>query len=341
MMKRVEDGNLRAVVEAINDDSTDDNTNDGSSKHRELEENSHAVEQNGCEDGECETVAQDGAARGPSVRSDSQPNCHLPSANQSSDKRLLLISLHSCGNLLHHALRAFVTTPEVRAVALIGCCYNLLTESLGPSFKPPYQHRTAHPRLVTTSVVDPCGFPISALYQRSGVSLNITARMMACQAPQNWTRTTSAAFFTRHYFRALLQRVLADRRFVREEGEPVILGSLRKACYASFEAYVEGAMAKLGWELGEGAGAREVAERYEEQFRGRRKEIEIVWSLMAFTAGVVESLIVVDRWVFLREALESRGSAWVEPVFEYGESPRNLVVVGVRDQAARELAGDH
>ena len=50
---------------------------------------------------------------------------------------------------------------------------------------------------------------------------------------------------------------------------------------------------------------------------------------MAFSAGVVESLIVVDRWSWLSEQ-ESVREAWVEPVFDYGISPRNMVVVGIK-----------
>jgi hypothetical protein len=54
-----------------------------------------------------------------------------------------------------------------------------------------------------------------------------------------------------------------------------------------------------------------------------------VWSLMAFSAGVVESLIVVDRWLWLQEQ-EEVAEAWVEPVFDYAVSPRNMVVVGIK-----------
>ena len=51
---------------------------------------------------------------------------------------------------------------------------------------------------------------------------------------------------------------------------------------------------------------------------------------MAFSAGVVESLIVVDRWLFLREHQELVKDCWVEAVFDYHQSPRNLVVVGIK-----------
>jgi hypothetical protein len=54
-----------------------------------------------------------------------------------------------------------------------------------------------------------------------------------------------------------------------------------------------------------------------------------MWSLMAFSAGVVEAVVVVDRWLWLKEQ-QGIERAWVEAVFEYKHSPRNLVVVGVK-----------
>ncbi|CAI5936910.1 unnamed protein product [Closterium sp. NIES-64] len=42
--------------------------------------------------------------------------------------RGMLAGLHACGDLTVSALRAFVLQPEVRAMAMVGCCYNLLSE---------------------------------------------------------------------------------------------------------------------------------------------------------------------------------------------------------------------
>ena len=68
---------------------------------------------------------------------------------------------------------------------------------------------------------------------------------------------------------------------------------------------------------------------YETSFAAQKHELSVVWSLMAFSAGVVESLIVVDRYLWLTEQEEVR-EAWVEPVFDYAISPRNMVVVGIK-----------
>ena len=279
--------------------------------------------------------------------------------------RVMVISLHSCGNLVHHGLRSLLLNDFVSAVALVGCCYNLVTERLGPpTFKLP-SLRSLNPRLVKEQLAyDPHGFPMSerlANYPHKrgpGIRFNITARMMAVQAPQNWTSEGSNDFFTRHYYRALLQKILHDRGVVshtvgadpetgaKEAGylagtDPVIIGSLRKACYTSFHAYVRGAVSKLTADLARGKeiDARmstltdEEITRYEEEYRDRRKELSIVWSLMAFSATVVEAAIVVDRWHFLREQKEVE-RCWVDSIFEYRQSPRNLVVVGIKRRSS-------
>ena len=274
---------------------------------------------------------------------------------------LMVISLHSCGNLLHHGLRSLILNPSVKAVAMVGCCYNLVTERLSPpTYKLP-SLRSSNLRLdATSSACDPHGFPMSerlAKYQHKhgrGIRMNITARMMAVQAPENWTDTECESFFTRHFYRALLQRILLDRGIVGKPtqdgdenggsprgrtgaGPALTIGSLRKACYSSFTAYVRGAITKLADDQKHGAEIQRRMEylidedilRYEAKFKEKKKELSIIWSLMAFSASVVESCIVMDRWLYLREQAEV-SDCWVETVFDYKQSPRNLVVVGIK-----------
>ena len=295
------------------------------------------------------------------VVSQIKPSSYPQSNGIASDPQLMVISLHSCGNLIHHGLRSLTLNPSVRAVAMVGCCYNLVTERLGsPTYKLP-SLRSSNLRLdQTSSANDPHGFPMSerfATYKHQhgeGIRLNITARMMACQAPQNWTATDCESFFTRHFYRALLQRIFLDRGIVEKPtegggtaggsprgwtgaGPALTIGSLRKACYTSFKAYVRGAIAKLAEDPERGAQIAESMkgltnneiERYEERYKDKKKELSIIWSLMAFSASVVESTIVVDRWLWLKEQEEVR-DCWVEAVFDYKQSPRNLVIVGIK-----------
>jgi hypothetical protein len=289
---------------------------------------------------------------------------HMPTAGP---KNLMIMSLHSCGNLVHHGLRSMTLNPEVKAVAMVGCCYNLVTERLGPadgeSSETPAPS-DEQPRLSSRGeACDPHGFPMSERFlnyfstegssQNRGIRLNTTSRMMAVQAPSNWGLKDSGDFFPRHYFRALLQRILMDRGVVgppRAEfaggssaaghssgGTPIYIGSMRKGCYDNFVAYVRAAVAKLIDDPEVGHVFQEKMSditdeeilRYDREYIHRKPDLSAIWSLMAFSAGVIEAAIVVDRWLWLREQKEV-AAAWVEPLFDYRLSPRNLVVVGVK-----------
>ena len=324
---------------------------------------------------------------------------NLEAVPKTADVNAMVISLHSCGNLVHHGLRSLLLNPSVHAVAMVGCCYNLVTERLGPpTYKLPTL-RPNHPRLASTSnAFDPHGFPMSKKLEEyplphtpqslsespdnppKGVRLNITARMMAVQAPFNWGSEDSELFFSRHFYRALLQRIFLDRGVVSapvaandlvggdisasasghtsrvnwtppdgpgpglsSNGKytPLTIGTLRKFAYSDFLSYVRAAVGKLTTpnsfcevdpefikDKMDGLMDDEVR-RYEESYQEKKHELSVMWSLMAFSAGVVEAVVVVDRWLWLQEQ-EEVDRAWVEPVFEYKMSPRNLVVVGVK-----------
>jgi hypothetical protein len=326
---------------------------------------------------------------------------NLEAVPKPKDVNAMVISLHSCGNLVHHGLRSLLLNPHISAVAMVGCCYNLVTERLGPpTYKLPTL-RPNHPRLeATANAFDPHGFPMSeklanyplphdplksldknlddATAEPKGIRLNITARMMAVQAPFNWGRADSDLFFTRHFYRALLQRIFLDRGVVSAPVDaggmvggavsanghtshvnwtppngrgpglssdgtstPLTIGTLRKFAYSDFLSYVRAAVDKLvspnSFCVVDPAFIRakmdgltdEDIRDYEERYAERKKELSVMWSLMAFSAGVVESVIVTDRWLWLKEQSEVE-EAWVEAVFEYKQSPRNLVVVGVK-----------
>ncbi|KAH7361982.1 methyltransferase domain-containing protein [Plectosphaerella cucumerina] len=300
----------------------------------------------------------------------------LPDDAEKKDLRMMAVSIHSCGNLSHYGIRSLVMNEDIHAVAIVGCCYNLLTEKLGPpTYKFPYVRpslQAANGRVFNEShKFDPEGFPISermCRFRGDGVRFNITARMMACQAPYNWGVEESHHFFTRNLYRSVFQRMLLDRGVIRrvfhrkgdengddgdEEAEdpamtpfdsstnPVILGNLRKNAYDSFASYVRGAITKLSthreWNRYSAIVKAKMSDvtdeeiaRYEREFLSRGREVSAIWTLMAFSGTLVESLIVTDRWLFLKEHTDVVRDCWVETVFDYKESPRNLVVIGIK-----------
>lgn len=332
-----------------------------------------------------------------------QPPDHTTQSTHENPPSLLTTSLHSCGNLTHHALRSLPLNPSVRAVAVVGCCYNLLTPRLTPpSYKLPGL-RPAKDALSRASAGDPNGFPMSSRFaeyplpasdpqdpsRRKGVDFPITARMMAVQAPANWGPADCNSFFTRHFYRALLQRVFVDRGVApvqtpptssspsscdnatseqrQQQAErsatdrppggvsaarpPIVIGCLRRDAYTDFPSYARGAVRKLcsssspSSELPEGFADKmagitdEELGGYARAYGAREKELSVLWTLMAFCATLVEAAVVVDRWVWLREQAGCVGECWVEGVWEYGVSPRNLVVVGVKKRGSGSGGG--
>ena len=217
---------------------------------------------------------------------------NVPSLRSENGDKVMVMSLHSCGNLVHHGLRSLILNPSVKSVAMVGCCYNLLTERRGPAtYKHPDLRPTthAHPRVERLGeACDPDGFPMSdrfCTYKATGIRLNITARMMAVQAPANWGEKDSDSFFTRHFYRALLQRIFLDRGVVSPPsdenaagvspsghssgGTPILIGHMSKSCYVSFVEYVRGALAKLYEDpiLGD------LDEAEDERYHGRRDHL--------------------------------------------------------------------
>ncbi|KAF9885407.1 hypothetical protein FE257_012929 [Aspergillus nanangensis] len=306
-------------------------------------------------DGYLEPIIKDVVAAEP------QENAAEPTNKTSDDARVMVVSLHSCGNLLHHGVRSLVLNPSVKAIAMIGCCYNLVTERLGPAtYKLPIL-RSTHPRLTKDAIAyDAHGFPMSKRLEDfdhdsgKGVKLNITARSQSLQAPYNWDRESSENFFTRHFYRTLLQRILVDRGVVekpsvptdlygpnstatKKAAHPLIVGSLRKSAFVSFQTYARAALTKLGRDPNHGEEVKskmadltdEELDQYVAKYWHRKKHLGVVWSLMSFSAVIVEAIIVVDRWQFLREH-DNVQDCWVEPVFDYSESPRNLAVIGIK-----------
>lgn len=290
---------------------------------------------------------------------------------------LMAISIHSCGNLSHFGIRSMILNPSIKAVAIVGCCYNLMSEKLGPpTYKMPFMRpslQAINGRVKRESAKhDPQGFPMServSTYDGQGIRFNITARMMACQAPFNWGAVDSELFFTRHFYRAVLQKIFLDKGIISKVyydrgdaggggggGEdkaspfnmstnPIIIGSMGKSCYKTFHTYVRGAIKKLTTHndytmymdvIAEKMGdiTDEEIDGYVAAYADRKRELSAVWSLMAFSACVVESLIVTDRWLFLKEHPDVVQDCWVEAVFDHAKSPRNLVVVGIKKNDA-------
>lgn len=50
--------------------------------------------------------------------------------NWNLNKNLILTGLHTCGTLVHSAIKAFLCSKEINLLFVVPCCYHLADESL-------------------------------------------------------------------------------------------------------------------------------------------------------------------------------------------------------------------
>ncbi|WPH04733.1 CRA-b-like protein, protein [Acrodontium crateriforme] len=225
--------------------------------------------------------------------------------------KCMLVGLHACGSLSEHILRYFTTMSSIKALAVVGCCFN---------------------HIVPLSPTCPEGFPISLAMRKRNVILSPTALMTGCQAPGNWTRpdlsNNKSIYSKRRLYRAVLEKLFHDKGIeVGDAGKRPVWG-IRKGDLDSFTAYAHRAMDCLGID-GDRVSIAEL-ESYEELYKDYEGHIAILWTLSIICSKVVESVIAIDRYLFLVE--QGMKGVDVIPIFDFKISPRNLMIVAEKGE---------
>ncbi|XP_056864355.1 uncharacterized protein LOC108814237 isoform X2 [Raphanus sativus] len=260
---------------------------------------------------------------------------------------LVLAGLHACGDLSVTMLRTFMECEEVKAVVSIGCCYNLLSE-----------------KTTSEDSCSKCGFPMSAGLKSLGFSLGKNARDLACQSAERWSSLGEDAGlqnFELHSFRAAFQmvlskhypEVLATSPSIGRQGKAFRRQKQRKALetpakvdtsrkdtddkksrthtgsdstsYSSFEKFCLSAFSRLNLEHPQDldlSATWNEADAFTEL-------IGPYWSIRAALGPVLETLILLDRLMFLQEQGESVEVTML-PIFDPTISPRNVAIIAKR-----------
>jgi hypothetical protein len=247
------------------------------------------------------------------------------------DRYRALCSLHACGDLSPTSIRCFISDPQAKFLFNIGCCYNLMSEPGGGDEQP--------------VPGDDCGFPMSlnvSLAGKARLLLGQAGKTLACQATAKWGTTQTfdeiMEIFKRHFFRALLQRILYDKGFAvtarQSCSSMIVVGKLRPHCYIDFPTYVCHAIARINRKhnMNINAIGIEECERYYAELKPRYFPLICgAWSMRAVLSGVIESLILVDRLLYLLEQPECDYAAiGLLPIFDPKLSPRNMMLFAVK-----------
>ncbi|KFK43870.1 uncharacterized protein AALP_AA1G184800 [Arabis alpina] len=273
-----------------------------------------------------------------------------PRRSQSTDANrpcsLVLAGLHACGDLSVTMLRTFMECKEVKAVVSIGCCYNLLTEKSS-------ENSCSH-----------SGFPMSTGLKSLRFSLGKNARDLACQSAERWSSLGEDAGlqnFELHSFRAAFQMVLSKhypevlatsptigrqgKAFRRQqqrksletratvdstrkdtdEKKPIKQTSSKFDTCSSFTKFCLSAFSRLNLEHPQDLDLLATwneAEAFTEL-------IGPYWSIRAALGPVLETLILLDRLMFLQEQGDPIEVVMI-PIFDPTISPRNVAIIAKR-----------
>ncbi|NXV98102.1 RRNAD protein, partial [Calonectris borealis] len=249
--------------------------------------------------------------------------------------RVLVTGLHACGDLSPALLRHFARSPAVAAVASVACCYMKLSSPPDPPDSPP-------------------GYPLSAwVAGLPGHELSYRAREAACHALEEYAGRLDAesGCLRAHCYRAVLETLIraADPAKKRPGVQTV-----KKAHALSFSQYARLGLPRVGLDPATvPLDSVAVGAMLEQQHK-----VVAFFSLTLLLAPLVETLILLDRLLYLREQGGCRGGGGGEgvtpvptlllpagfqcalvPLFDPRFSPRNLVLVAARTPLGAVLSG--
>ncbi|KAJ3102272.1 hypothetical protein HK100_004397, partial [Physocladia obscura] len=246
--------------------------------------------------------------------------------------QIALVGLHACGDLSATTmLRTFECCESVRLLAVVPCCFNLLSESESPE-----------------SACGSEGFPMSHLVRSLSIKYNLNlgykSRNLACQNLIRFDGTEFHSHLTGHYKRALFDALLwhfnlnpqsgilkAENTIVKNidpcerKQHKFRLGKMPLEAYeGDFLAYAAAALPRLG--LAEQITDSQILEFLElPQYANAKRQIYVVHCAKSLMSRVLESLLLMDRYLSICDMkFISAKNIDMLNLFDMDESPRNM-----------------
>ncbi|XP_048212756.1 methyltransferase-like protein 25B isoform X2 [Perognathus longimembris pacificus] len=191
-----------------------------------------------------------------------------------SGPRLLLTGLHACGDLSVALLRHFCCCPEVVALASVGCCYMKLSA--------------------------PGGYPLSQWVSGlPGYELPYRLREGACHALEEYAERLQKAHpdLRTHCYRAALETVI--RHTCPELQRPGVQG-IPRVHELKIEEYVQRGLQRVGLDPQVPLNLAAL-----QAHQAQENRVVAFFSLALLMAPLVETLILLDRLLYLQEQDEN------------------------------------
>lgn len=227
---------------------------------------------------------------------------------------ICLVGLHTCGNLATNSLKQFVRNDEFKLLASVGCCYHLLHEE--------FEVDIFNDEIRVMDEQDESGFPLSNYLRDQKYQLGRNGRMLAAQCfervIENKTLPDESLFY-----RALFEKILREE-WSKEGKAPKVL-KLGKLKFKSFEEYFRKGCKKFDIDM------QISSERIEElmkEYDHDRHLIKINYFIRLLNAKVIETLILLDRYLFLLE--NNVDDVFLVKIFDPVISPRNYGFIAIK-----------
>lgn len=226
---------------------------------------------------------------------------------------LCLVGLHTCGNLAPSSLKQFVRNENIKTICNVGCCYHLIFEEFEDDF--------FNDEARVMEEQDEPGFPMSAYLREKKYKLGRNARMLAAQCFERVIENKKLPDESLFY-RALFEKVLQERWSQGADPKVFKLGRLK---FTSFEDYLRKGCKK--YDLNMDLTFEEIQELLE-RHDYERHLINISYFIRLLMAKVIETLIILDRYLFLLE--NETQDVFLVKIFDPVVSPRNFCLIGIK-----------
>ncbi|KTF77679.1 hypothetical protein cypCar_00020240 [Cyprinus carpio] len=275
-----------------------------------------------------DSVAQINTQVFPSGNATKMLTCKTVPVNDCGAKKpasFVLTGLHACGDLSSTLLRHFTNCPHVQVITSVACCYMKISTKEQPNPPGVFQ-----PSFSSDTVVDSCseyGYPMSDWVRGlPGHQLSYKAREGACHAIEDYLHRLreESGLLRTHCYRAILESIIrAERPDMRRPG----VQTVKKAHALSFSEYARLALPRVGLPADLPLDPVRV-----DAMLAHQGKVVAYFSLVLLLAPVVETLVLLDRMIFLQEkGFQSK----LIPLFDAAFSPRNLVLVAVKPKEAQ------
>ncbi|XP_045467654.1 probable methyltransferase-like protein 25 [Harmonia axyridis] len=218
-----------------------------------------------------------------------------------------LVGLHTCGNLAPTCLRIFNEDPSIKTLSNVGCCYHLMNEKFESDCG---EHLS--------------GFPMSDYLNKKKFTIGRNARMVASQSVNRIFSNKELPDMS-IFYRALLQLVLETKC---KELPTRTVGKTRKKFNTNFVEYTYMALKKLEVNADDLNISDDYLKNLYNEYEARLSELNIFYLIRCMTSPVTESLIILDRLLFLLE--QGYDNSFLVQLFDPVVSPRCFGVISLK-----------